>query len=208
MCSEGSSTDDLVPGDYKIERIIEKYDLEGVGEELERAWIAESKAKRKSLRELESYFNKKLLRKAMRHAGMQPITGEDENIYQLLTADDDPASQTRVKRRLQKEGIDVETLLDDFVSYQTIRRYLTDVRSANYEHADNDQIAAVGETVQRLKSRTKQVAESKLRQLRKKERFSISEGMRTSVDVYVLCPDCGTQSEIQELLDNHGCNCE
>lgn len=62
-----------------------------------------------SLRELADYFNQQLLRAAMTDAGMQPLSGEVQNTYQLLTSEDvGEADQTRISRHLEREEIDVE----------------------------------------------------------------------------------------------------
>lgn len=60
------------------------------------------------------------------NAGIQLLAGEVESLYRLLTADDiGAAEQTCARRRLEREGIDVQSLLSNFVSYQSVRTYLT-----------------------------------------------------------------------------------
>ena len=58
-------------------------------------------------------------------AAVQTFDGEIENMYRLLTDDDvSSAESTRIKRRLERDGVDVETLLSDFVTYEAIGTYL------------------------------------------------------------------------------------
>lgn len=145
----------------------------------------------------------------MTEAGMSSLDGEVENIYRLLT-DDDVSSgmRTDARRRLDRNGVDVESLESDFVSYQAIRTYLKDVRNAEYDDSpDPDRVEKVAESVRRLRSRTTTVAEGNLDQLRNADELTLGES-RVLVDINVLCEDCGNQYSYDELLERGGCDCE
>lgn len=190
----------------KLVRLIDQYDLEGMGSTLERRWTAEE-TERSSLRDLAGYFNRELLSAAMADAGMQPLDGEVENVYRLLTAEDvGGGDRTRMRRRLEREGIDVDTLVDDFVTYQAVRTYLKSHREAEYTPPERDRTAEGIENIQRLRGRTTTVTEGKLEQLRDTGEITLGE-FRTVVDITVLCEDCGGQYEVTELLDSGGCDC-
>jgi len=68
-------------------RLIEEYGLDGMGDELERRWTA-SGDDRTNLRDLAERFNQQLLAEALAEAGLQPLSGEIENTYRLLTDED------------------------------------------------------------------------------------------------------------------------
>ncbi|NHN60706.1 MULTISPECIES: rod-determining factor RdfA [Halorussus] len=193
----------------KVGRLLERYDLgEAFGDRLEAAWLGEG-VERRSLRDLADLFNRELLAVAMEDAGMAALDGEVENIYRLLT-DDDVSSgmRTDARRRLDRNGVDVESLERDFVSYQAIRTYLKDVREAEYDDsAADDRVEKVAESVRRLRSRTVSVAEGNLDQLRNADELELGES-RVLVDVTVLCEDCGAQYSYDELLERGGCDCE
>jgi hypothetical protein len=98
----------------KVARIIEEYELDKLGEELERRWIAEDGD---SLRDLADVFNRRLL-----EATLVSSSGSDafdpESVYVALTDDDVPAGERRtIKRNLERAGVDVEQLIDGFVSH-------------------------------------------------------------------------------------------
>lgn len=193
----------------KVAKLLLKYDLEEqFGSKLEQLWTAE-RDERKSLRELADIFNKRILKTTMKQAGMFPLEGEINNIYRLLTADDvSSGSRTEARKRLEQNGIDVEQLEKDFVSYQAIRSYLKEVRGAEYESdSDESQVDSILETIQRIQSRQKSVIKNSLRQLRKSSKISLGD-FRLFMRVEVLCEDCNSQYQVTDLLKRGGCDCE
>lgn len=189
----------------KVARLIDEYDLQGLGAELEQLWTAEEN--RKSLRELARYFNQQLLGRALEEADVQYLEGEIENTYRLLTDDEvSSAESTRVQRRLERDGVDVDELKSDFVTYQAIRSYLKDHRGAEYTPAETDPLEREATNVQKLRGRTVSVTEGKLEQFRDNDELTLGE-FRMLVDIQVVCEDCNTQFDVLELLDRGGCNC-
>lgn len=190
----------------KVARLIEKRDLDGLGDRLERRWTADGD-ERMSLRDLAQEFNCEILRSAMVCAGMQPLDGDLQTIYRRLTDEDiSGGDRTRTERQLDREGIDVDQLRDDFVTYQAIRTYLRDHRNATYSGDTRDQTEAATEHIQRLRGRVQGVTESKLEQLRQTENIDLGS-FRTLVEINVLCTDCGSKYDVEALLRNGGCDC-
>ena len=136
----------------KVARLIDEYDLQGLGADLEQQWTADED--RKSLRDLARYFNQQLLQRTLEEANVQYLDGEIENTYRLLTDDEvSRAELTRVKRRLERDGVDVDALETDFVTYQAIRSYLKDHRGAEYTPAETDPLEREATNVQKLRGR-------------------------------------------------------
>lgn len=189
----------------KVARLIDEYGLDGLGAEMERRWTAEGDD-RLSLRDLAAYFNREVLSAAMADAGMQPLGGEAENVYRLLTGDVSGAERTRTERRLEREGIDVDALRGDFVTYQAIRTYLREHRGAAYDTDDRDRTVVEAENIGKLRGRTTAVVAGKLDQLRDGGHIELGDA-QTFVEISVLCSDCGEQYGIDELLDRGGCDC-
>lgn len=189
----------------KVARLLEDYDLDGLGAELEARWTADEN--RLSLRDLAAYFNQKLLQSRLDAAGIETLDGELENRYRLLTDDDvSSAERTRLKRRLERAGLNVDAVRDDFASYQAIRTYLKEYRDAEYVTANRDPIERETENVERLRGRVETVTNGKLEQLRNLGDLSIGEP-RMMVDIQVVCEDCHSQYDIIELFDRGGCDC-
>lgn len=206
MSTEGNNSSATGRGS-KVRRLIGEYGLDGEGERLESYWTTDGEDRR-SLRELADYFNRRLLRATMESAGMNPLDGEVENTYRLLTDDDvSRGMQTQARQTLEREGVDVEALRSDFVSHQAIHTYLTKYRDASrQEQTDVDRVEKGLETIQRLRSRTSAVSENIVENLSGTDRIDLGD-FEVLVDVRVFCRDCGTQYDVQELLDRGGCDC-
>ncbi|MFW5955772.1 MAG: rod-determining factor RdfA [Halorhabdus sp.] len=191
----------------KVARLIEEYDLEGLGEQLEARWTAEDD-RRLSLRDLAALFNKRLLEARLLAAGMSTLEQDVDGIYHDLT-DDDVSSgvRTDTRNRLEREGVDLEQLESDFVTYQAIRTYLKEWRGAEYDHlTDTEKIEKDVEVIQRLQTRTESIAETRIENLRKTGRIDV-EDFEVFATVQVLCQDCGRQYEVTEFLTQGGCGC-
>jgi len=188
----------------KVARLLDEYELQGLGEELEELWTAE--ADRRSLRELADYFNQRLLQRKLEVTNAQLLDGEVENLYRLLTAETvSSAQRTRVQRQLVRDGIDVDTLESDFVTYQAIRTYLKEVRGAEHSPADTDPVERERQNLQQLRGRTVAVTEGKIDQLRGND--EILGAFQTLVNIQIVCEDCNTQLAVFDLLDRGGCDC-
>lgn len=197
---------DLSGHRFKVCRVIEKYDLHPLGVELEQRWTADGD-ERSSLRDLATDINRQLLANAMSEAGMQPLDGEVENIYRLLTADDvNEGDRTRTRRRLERDGVDVAPLRDDFVTYQAVRTYLQDHRDAEYSRPERDRTEDSADQIQRLRGRIATVTESNLDRLSDADEITLGE-FRTLVDVTILCEVCGSKDDVADLLKRGGCGC-
>lgn len=189
----------------KVERLIEEYELHGIGVELERSWTADEH--RRSLRDLADYFNRRLLDRALDDAGIQQLDGELQNTYRLLTDDDvSSADRTRVRRRLERDGVDVDELERDLVTYQAIRTYLKDHRGAEYTPDQTDPIERGKANLQQLRGRMAAVTEGTIEQLRENDQLDLGD-FRTLAEVRIVCEDCNTQFDVVELLDRGHCDC-
>jgi len=188
----------------KVVRLIEEYGLDSIGDELERRWTADED--RQSLRQLATYFNQRLLERALERVDVRPLDGEVENTYRLLTDDARNTDRTRIRRRLERDGLDVEALESDFVTYQAIRTYLRKHRGAEYTPDETDPIEREVTNVQQLRGRVDTVTEGKLEQLRSGGHLDIGS-FRTLVDVRVVCEDCNTQFDVVDLIERGRCEC-
>lgn len=192
---------------YKVGRVIERYDLTGMGERLERRWLGVD-GESHSLRELAEEFNLDVLRAALEARGERPLDGEVETTYRALVGDDaSSGDRTQVRRSLERDGVDVERLERDFVTHQAIHTYLTKGRDVQKETDDADRVSSVRETVQRLQSRLSAVTETSLSRLREAGVVTLGE-FEVLVTVDVVCRDCGAHRSVTDLLDGQGCDCE
>jgi len=190
----------------KVARLIDQYGLQGIGPQLEELWTTDDPDRRRSLRSLADFFNRQLLKQELERTDMQTLDGEVENTYRLLTDESvSRANQTRVRRQLEREGIDVDQLQGDFVSYQSIRTYLTKYRNATYDN-DTDPVTSTTEMIQRLQSRVSNVVETKIAALKDSGAVSLDE-FQVIVDIRVICENCGAQKDVISFLSDKKCDC-
>lgn len=190
----------------KVERVLERYDLDGLGPELEAKWVGDG-TERTSLRKLATEFNVAVLESALVEAGESTITSDVESTYRTLTDDDVPrADEIRKRRELERAGVEVESVVDDFVTHQAIHTYLTNVREAELTTDASDRVDRKKETIQRLASRTQVVTGSTLEELVRANLLE-DRNYEVFVNVRVVCEDCGTNYSVDELITNGGCEC-
>jgi hypothetical protein len=201
----------MVPDDRpasKVARLIERYGLDGLGDELERRWTDDG-TERLSLRDCATLFNKRLLERALLDAKTNALQRDVETTYEQLTDEDVTAGvRTETRNRLERQGVDVTVLEREFVTYQAIRSYLTEYRDAEYEGpTDAEKIKSDVESIQRLLARTLSVTEERIESLRDTGRLDI-DAFDVLLDLQVLCQDCGSQYTVTELLRERGCDCQ
>lgn len=202
-----SNTTDNRPSS-KVARLISEYGLDGLGDELEARWTGDG-VERTSLRDLADYFNKQLLEQALIDAGMSALESDVDSTYRNLTEDNvSTGVRTDTRNRLEQNGIDVDDLESDFVSYQAIRSFLTEYRDAEYRKlSDQEKVEKDLQSIQRLMTRTLSVTEERIEKLRQTERIDAGT-FEVLLDLQVLCQECGEQYSVAEFLDERGCQCQ
>jgi len=191
----------------KVSRVLEEYGIEALGKNLEAYWTGEAE-ERYSLRELADFINERLLEAAIERTEEEPLSGEVENVYRLLTEEDVTAGdRMEARRRLERIGVDIDALENDFVSHQAVHTYLTKYKDVAAPDESEHRSESSRETIERLRSRVQSVTQTTLRSLEKAGDVSIGDAT-VFVDVNVLCNDCQTQYSVTELIDRGGCDCE
>lgn len=189
----------------KVARVIDTYDLDGMGEYLESAWTGED-GSRTSLRDLANEFNRSVLAAAIRESGATATDHDVAASYRVLTGDDVSNADTlRKERELDRDGVDVATLRRDFVTHQAMHTYLTEYREAELEDRSIDAGKKV-ETLERLEGRTAAVAESTLSSLIDAEEVT-DRDYELFVELRTVCEECGSDYALVDLIGNGGCDC-
>ncbi len=188
----------------KVARVIQEYGLDGMGANLEASWTGET-GERTSLRDLADEFNEAVLEAALREASVSSLTVDVSSTYRDLRGESG-SSATRARRRLEREGIDVDELTGDFVTHQAIHTYLTQEREASLPTADDDIADRKVETIERLEGRVSAVAESAISSLANADELD-RDDYDVLVDVRAVCPNCGADAPVGELIRQGGCGC-
>ena len=188
----------------KVARVINEYDLDSMGARLETAWTGES-GERTSLRDLADEFNRAVLKTALGQAGDSPMDFEVSGTYEALREGPRPEAM-RARRKLERRGIEVDGLTDDFVTHQAIHTYLTKERGASLPDADGDTVERKIETIEKLQGRLTAVAESAVSSLASAGELDAGK-YDVLVNIRGVCPACGSDYHIGELLRLGGCEC-
>jgi hypothetical protein len=191
----------------KVSRVLREWDLEELGKELERRWLGKD-GEEQSLRSLEEWFNTQIMHQALIDAGQQPVEEEPRNLYYFLTGEDvSSGDRTQVTQRLERNGLDVAALEDDFVTYNAIYSYLTEVRGVSKSKGADTPVANARDRVQRLEARLKSVASDVFCSLQSAGHIADS-----NIDIVtkttIVCKDCGRSYDIDEYTSNRGCDCD
>jgi hypothetical protein len=191
-----------------VGRIIARYGLEGINDELATAWTGESET-RSSTRELATSLNERVLAAAFEEAGRSYNDGEIENTLRLLTGENvSSGTRVQVRNELQRDGIDVEQVKRDLVSHQTVYNHLTDCLGLSIESpSDEKRIERGQDKIGALQGRTASVTEETIARLDETGAIDVG-GFNVTVSVTVTCGDCLQEHTVRELLERGACGCE
>lgn len=184
--------------------MIDAYDLTGMGDRLEAAWTGRT-GERTSLRDLATEFNEAVLEAALREAGSTPLEFEVTGTYETLSEGTDPDA-TRARRRLEREGVDVDALESDFVTHQAVHTYLRRDREASLPEDERSRREQRIESIEKLQGRLTAVTESAIASLAAAEELDRDE-YNVLVDVRAVCSACGADRSVTELVREGGCDC-
>lgn len=192
---------------YKVGRVISKYDLEDFHGDLADRWLGNERDAQ-SLRELAADLNVSILREGMKSANFQPLDGEVENAYRLLTGDEVSSGMRTAKRNeLEWDDVDVDSVEDDFVTHQAVYTYLTEVLNVSKQKQnDEDPIEKHSERINRLRSRTEAVAANSIDSLMGNNALDVGDP-EVSMTIQVYCHQCNRQYTLSSLLTQGGCDC-
>lgn len=159
-----------------------------------------------SLRALARIHNQRLLAAALADVNAA-IVGDVDAIYGKLT-DEDVSAGTRaeVRAQLSNAGIDVDALLDDFVSHQTVRTHLRNCADVDTSRSGDLTTDRARSIVEWARSRSEAVIERTVRRLGESDDFARSS-LSVTQSVRVTCDDCGETYRLGEFLDQGGCDC-
>lgn len=188
----------------KVARVIEEYNLEGMGEQMEAEWTGEM-GERTSLRGLAEKFNTAVVETVLRKAGISLMNFEVSGTYETLKNGSKP-EKTRAKRRLEREGINPDNLINNFVSHQAIHTYLKKDREASLPKNETDPVEGKIKAIEKLQGRVTAVTESSISSLSSSKHLD-SDSYDVLVDTRIVCPKCGSDYSVGELLRSGGCQC-
>jgi hypothetical protein len=189
----------------KIDRVVARYGLSQIPEQMRDLWLGTGDEQR-STRELADWFNRQVLSAAIADLTAVTISGDVEQIYHQLQGED-TADRRLLRDRLIQRGVDIEEVEGDFISHQTVYRYLTkELGVEQPTPTPEEQAERAVETVGRLRGRTSAVARQSVETLISTGEAQIGP-FSVITDVQVICEQCGRSFDLPTLTETGGCGC-
>jgi len=196
----------------KVDSLIERHGLtvpdagyETVDEYLVARWTGTDGRSADGYKALTEWFNKRLLKRLYDEHGRDVVTVHLDNEYDVITGEDE-LERDELAADLATEGLDIDEISDELVSWSTMRHHLKGCLEAEKqtESASTDWEA---NTVQKAQDRTAEKAESVLSSLSSKGRLADAERADVDVQVKLSCPDCSVRVPFEDAVDR-GYVCE
>ncbi|MBV0902755.1 rod-determining factor RdfA [Haloarcula salina] len=195
----------------KIETVIEKYGLgsadpvyDSLNEGLLARWTGADGRSAEGYRSLTAWFNRRLLKRVYDEHGRESLDARVESDYETLRGDDDLRREELVES-LRVDGIPGGDVVDDMVSWGTMRTHLNDCLDG--EKATRP--AATDwerDSVETAKDVARQKTESALSSLSTKGEVD-GDDADIEVQIQLSCPDCPTRVPFDVALER-GYVCE
>jgi hypothetical protein len=180
----------------KVCRVLDERDLSRLDDELVARWHGES-GERMGYRRLADWLNTTLLRREMERVGVPTGGGEARSRYERLTGDDEDTADA-VRDLLRRQGVAVDDLLDDFVSYSVVRTHLRDCLDEERDPSPPADWEA--ERLESLEAYATAEAADAIRSLVNKGELAAGGDVEPEVSVRVTCSACGAAVPIEEAL--------
>lgn len=191
--------------DCKVDWAVEAYDLDpardgydSVDAYLQARWTGADGRAADGYRTLATWFNKRLLKQVYDANGRETVGPRLDSEYDALTGDDELARR-EVMDDLRADGIDASALVDDMVSWSTLRHHLKDCLEAEKSPASAD-TDWERESVRIASERTAEKVAEALRSLDSKGELPNADRAEVTVQVQLSCPACPVRVSLAEAI--------
>lgn len=196
----------------KVGRNIERYDLEGLNDDLHR----ERSKNEASLRELADQINRQILKKSIEDSDIAladvayGAVSQDEAlsaVYETLTSDTIAADrEAHVRKRLEQNGVNVKSIESDWVTHPTVRTHLKDCLNIDTSRSVQITPDDAMDTVEWARARCRQIIEQTMSRLVSSGHIEIADS-DVAITISIECSECGRTYRLPELLDKRSCAC-
>jgi hypothetical protein len=190
----------------KVDAIIETYGLasadpvyESIDEGLLARWTGAGDRSSMGYRSLTEWFNKRLLKRVYDEHGRGSVAARLDSDYGRLRSDDDFVRE-EIIGSLRVEGIDGEALVQDLVSWGTMRTHLNDCLDGE-KAPQNASTDWERESIEMAKSIAKRKTESALSALSEKGEIAGAADTGIGVQIQLSCASCPTRVSFDVALE-------
>jgi len=179
----------------KLGRVVDenKIDLpqyNSVNNALINRWRGEDGYTAQGYRSLAEWFNKRLLYTAYERAGRETLGGRIDSDYEMLIGDNTLAKE-ELRDSLISDGVSVDSVVDDMISYGTIRKHIVDCLGEEKKQQSSD-TDWERNSIDLAKSLTKKKCEKALSSLDSKGVVRGAKDSTVEVDILLGCDECQT----------------
>lgn len=196
----------MTEGSCKLCRVLSEWDMERYEDRLLRDWRGENGA-RKGYRTLAREINVTLLRREMDRAGVTTLANEADSKYDRLTGDDETVAR-ETRRLLRNDGIPVDSLTSDFVSYGTVRTHLTECLDAEYDPPDSSGRWTT-ESIDIATENAREKVEQAVSALVNRDDLRVGGEATVEFDVTLTCSACQSRVDADRAIRRgYVCSCD
>jgi len=179
----------------KLGRVVEIYQMDlpnddSLNNALIKRWRGKDGHTEQGYRSLAEWFNKRLLYAEYDKAGRETLGDRVDSDYELLTGDKTLAKE-ELRDSLISDGVRIDRILKDMVSYGTIRKHIIDCVGEDKKKRSSDTDWELN-SIDMAKSVTEEKCTNALSSLESKGVINGAEGSTVEVDILLRCEDCQT----------------
>ncbi len=162
-------------------------------------WKGEDGHAEHGYRTVTDWFNKRVLYTAYDRAGRETLGNRITADYETLQGDDELA-KAELKEALRAAGINVDSLLEDMVSWGTMRSHLTDCLNEEKNQTESETDWELN-TIAKAREVTAEKTENALSSLSNKGRIDSVETIAVDVGIQLRCTECPTVIPLEHALE-------
>ncbi|SER38108.1 rod-determining factor RdfA [Natrinema salaciae] len=201
------------PCSCKVGRSVERYELDGLNDELRRKRFDEEA----SLRELADFVNRQILAAAIESTPLDltdiaygAVSPDDalSAVYETLTSDSVAADrEVRVRTRLEQQGVDIAAIESDWVTHPTVRGHLNDCLGIDTSRSARITPDESRDTIEWARTRCARIVEQTVSRLVTSGHLAIAD-FDVTITIQITCGECGRTHRPTELLEQRSCSCD
>lgn len=186
----------------KVQRVTEAYHLSGINDELRRRYESDDA----TLHELANYINDRVTSVTLGSIE-NPVEAEPATVRAALSeAEDMPATKRDNIRAALAGRIDINVLIDSFVSHETVRRHLNEHLDVSTSQGGFETIEELQEALDAYQEQYENGVKSALERASKK---GLVDGDQYRIfSTRIECQHCSETYRLQDLLERRGCSCQ
>ncbi|MFB6206347.1 MAG: rod-determining factor RdfA [Haloglomus sp.] len=190
----------------KVCRVLDEWELQDLEEELLARWQGDP-GERMGYRTLADWLNVTLLRREMSRAGLTTVGGVAALRYEQLTGEERTSAD--LEGFFRHEGVSIDDVKRDFVSYGVVRTHLKECLDADREPRESSTAAWTAESVAHTRRHAESKVKSAVQAAVNAGRLEVDGSPELTVSFELTCPACSTTVPVEEALEGDwACDCE